>query len=164
MSDVCLYFEDLLVEIKLQYIDKNEEISDKLWYAANAAYSKLTKYYTKISSENFAIATVLDPRYKLNVYDTTQDPVALKTSAEVAIKVAFERYSLNFGLQPNNSILVTPQAKKQKRFADEDDESDANELSIYLQERRSKSGENPLDYWRLNKIRFPILAKMLGIT
>jgi hypothetical protein len=68
MSDVCLYFQDLLVEIKAQYIDKKTKMSDRLWYAANAAYTKLTKYYTKISSENFAIATVLDLRYKLDVY------------------------------------------------------------------------------------------------
>lgn len=48
--------------------------------AANAAYTKLTKYYCKINSQHFAVATVLDPLYKLNVYETTQDPVELKAS------------------------------------------------------------------------------------
>jgi hypothetical protein len=67
MADVCLDFEDLLVEIKVSFLDKKEQISDQLWYAANASYTKLTKYYTKISSENFAIATVLDPRYLFDV-------------------------------------------------------------------------------------------------
>lgn len=161
MSDVCLDFEDLLVEIKLQYIDKKEQFSERLWYAANAAYTKLTKYYVKINSENFAIATVLDPRYKLDVYDTTQDAVALKASASVAIETAFERYSRKFGVvQLQNSGSVTPpSAKKRKRFAN-DDYHQENELNIYLEERRSKDFEKPLEYWKLNKTRFPILARM----
>jgi hypothetical protein len=156
MSDVCLDFEDLLVDIKLQYIDKKEEISERLWYAANAAYSKLTKYYTKISSENFAIATVLDPRYKLNVYDTTQDADALKASAEVAIKLAFQNYSV---ATPQEAPLVaSPPTKKHKRFAQ--DLVPQDELTIYLTEPRISGNSNPLDYWRINKTRFPILAKM----
>ena len=87
MSDLCLDFEDLLVEIKLHCLDKKEQLSERLWYAANSAYTKMTKYYTKINSASFAIATVLDPRYKLNVYDTTQDPITLKESAKVSIEL-----------------------------------------------------------------------------
>jgi hypothetical protein len=74
----------------------------------------LTKYYTKISSENFAIATVLDPRYKLDVYDSTQDPIALKASAQLAVGSAFEQYSqklstdstLNLGLQIDAPVYL----------------------------------------------------------
>ena len=43
MSDLCLDFEDLLVGIKVKYLDKKDQMSDKLWYAANSAYTKLTK-------------------------------------------------------------------------------------------------------------------------
>ena len=35
---------------------------------------ELIKYYVKINGENFAFATVLDPRYKVDVNDFTQDP------------------------------------------------------------------------------------------
>jgi hypothetical protein len=133
MSDVCLYFEDLLVEIKVQYIDKKEEISDRLWYAANAAYTKLTKYYTKISSENFAIATVLDPRYKLDVYLQTQDPIELRASAKLAIEISYEKYSLMHSRRETITVLpteVNPPSKKLK-FACDDDESELdNELVI----------------------------------
>jgi hypothetical protein len=156
MSDVCLDFEDLLVDIKLKYLDKKDEISDQLWYAANAAYSKLKKYYTKINSENFAIATVLDPRFKLDVYDTTQDPFALKASAEVAIKLAFQNYSVAT-LQEAPSVAPPP-TKKHKRFVQ--DLPPQDELTIYLTEPRISGNSNPLDYWRSNKTRFPILAKM----
>ena len=158
MSDLCFDFEDLLVDIKLKYLDKKETISDRLWYAANAAYTKLTKYYTKISSENYALATVLDPRYKLDAYDSTQDPVALKESAKVIFENAFQKYSFKYGQHIGNELVAEPVSKKQRRFDDE--RSGTLELDVYLQERRSKSTINPLEYWKLNRDRFPILAKM----
>jgi hypothetical protein len=96
----------LLVEIKLDYLDKRFERSDRLWYAANAAYTKLTKYYTKIGSQNFALATVLDPRYKLAVYDTTQDPEELRKTAEVAIELAYKDYSLTLTI--NDRVAPAP--------------------------------------------------------
>jgi hAT family C-terminal dimerisation region/Domain of unknown function (DUF4413) len=164
MSDVCLYFEDLLVEIKVQYIDKKEEISDRLWYAANAAYTKLTKYYTKISSENFSIATVLDPRYKLDVYLKTQDPIELRASAKLAIEISYEKYSEMHSRRETITIVptaVNPPSKKLKFVCDDESELDIpNELITYLQEKRVKGSVDPLDYWRLNKTRFPILATM----
>ena len=159
MADVCLDFEDLLVEIKLQYLDKKQNISDQLWYAANAAYSKLTKYYTKISSENFAIATVLDPRYKLKVYDTTQDAVALKASAKVAFQLSFERYSLNSDETTAVEVAAPSSAnKKRKRLLLLTESVNQDELTAYLSE--PLANVDPLDYWRTNKTRFPILARM----
>jgi hypothetical protein len=94
MSDLCLDFEEILVDIKFNYLDKKENISKRLWYAANSAYTKLTKYYVKIASANYALATVLDPRYNLDVYESTQDPVALKETAQVAIELAHKDYCL----------------------------------------------------------------------
>jgi len=159
MSDLCLYFEDLLVEIKLQYLDKKDEISSTLWYAANAAYTKLTKYYTNISSENFAISTVLDPRFKLEVYEHTQDSVALKASAELAVTTAFQRYSVPFEARISNDVTIAPPAKRLKFFKNLKPIKQ-NELATYLSESLCDENDNPLDYWRLNKTRFPILAKM----
>jgi hypothetical protein len=162
MSDLCLDFEDLLVDIKVNYVDKKEQLSDKLWYAANAAYTKLTKYYTKINSESFAIATVLDPRYKLGVYDSTQDAVLLKQSAKFAIESAFEEYSQKYSpLTVHNhpqQSTDAPVLKKQKRFATTVRVQD--ELTKYLKEDRLTAEDNTLDYWRVNKARFPILTKM----
>jgi hypothetical protein len=95
------------LKIKVQYLDKEYLISDKLWYAANAAYTKLTKYYCKINSSSYAIATVLDPRYKLAVYDTTQDADALRSSAKLAIVSIFERY-----VSINQHFLISPTRNK----------------------------------------------------
>ena len=161
MSDFCLDFEDLLVVIQVEYLDIKEHISDTLWYAANAAYTKLTKYYTKLNSPNFAVATVLDPRYKLGVYDSTQDPIALKESATMAIQVAFQRYKLIYGESEPQVTVAAPPHKKLKRFVNYGQPKQQRcELTAYLQEDRLEGHEDPFNYWRLNNKRFPILARM----
>jgi hAT family C-terminal dimerisation region len=92
----------------------------------------------------------------LNVYDTTQDPVALKASAEVAIKLAFQNYSV--ATLQEAPLVAPPPTKKLKRFAQ--DLLPQDELIIYLTEPRIPGNSNPLDYWRTNKGRLPILARM----
>lgn len=162
MSEICLDFEDLLVNIKKQYLDKKAEISAQLWDAANSAYTKMTKYYTKINSESYAIATVLDPRYKLTVYDTTQDPIALKERAQVAITSSFDRYSheytsLNDSHQVQTVADPQPIFKRRRMLVKKPEQ---NELTTYLLEPEIGEDLDPLNYWRVNKHRFPVLARM----
>jgi hypothetical protein len=150
----------LTLKIKVEYLDRKNLVSDKLWYAANAAYTKLTKYYCKINSSSYAIATVLDPRYKLAVYETTQDSVALRESAKLAITSAFERYSQKHSVmsQPEDTNITSGQPTKKRRmgpFA-----ASQNELTTYLHEHVFGEELDPLNYWRENKLRFPILARM----
>jgi hAT family C-terminal dimerisation region len=103
-----------------------------------------------------------DPRYKLDVYDTTQDSVALKASAEVAIEAAYERYVIQHPatvIANNDHVAPSPPKKKKRRFPS--NILTENELTIYLKECRiPEETSNPLEYWKLNKTRFPILAKM----
>jgi hypothetical protein len=40
---------------------------------------------------------------------------------------------------------------------------EADELSLYLDEARSSEETNPLDYWKINLTKFPVLAKMAKI-
>ncbi|KAI8899230.1 ribonuclease H-like domain-containing protein [Globomyces pollinis-pini] len=161
MSDLCLDFEFLLADIRLEYLEKKDEISDVLWYAANAAYSKLTKYYTKINTNSFCIATVLDPRFKLGAYGNSQAVVGLKATAELAINEAYRKYSSVAG---NNITPTTPtpsmtQPRKKKKFSHLS-AGQADELSKYLQDPFASSTCDPLEYWRVNKEEFPILAAM----
>lgn len=156
MSDVCLDFEELLVAIKKDYLDKKSEFSDNMWYAANAAYTKLTKYYQKIDSPSYAIAVVLDPRYKLEAYVATQDPVALRASAEYWITEAFGDYYYLINGKPLPSPIRKESQQKRGRY----EEEETNELIEYLKERRPKKDTNPLDWWRSSKERFPVLARM----
>ena len=108
---------------------------------------------------SFAIATVLDPRYKLYVYDTTQDPVELKASAKLAVELAFERYSSIMPAVTPVSIEPSVPATKKRRII-ETGLSGKTELGIYLAEDVMDIESSQLDYWRANKTRFPILARM----
>jgi hypothetical protein len=158
MSDACLDFEELLVEIKSNFLEKKEAMPERLWYAANSAYTKLMKYCMKIGSVHYALATVLDPRYKLAAYVITQDPVALKETAKVAIELAFKDYSLKYGQRTTDADFDQRPLKK-GRYVDEMN-LEIEELDLYLQEPRIRRNVDPLDYWRVNKERFPILAKI----
>jgi hypothetical protein len=64
----------------------------------------------------------------------------------------------------NNSITLTldahPPTKKQKRFINSNQLRQVDELTLYLQKPRSESEDDPLEYWRINGKRFPILARM----
>ena len=101
---------------------------------------------------------MLDPRYKLFVYDTTQDAVALKASAKVAIENAFERYSRPVAEETDNSIVTAPPAKKPKRMINLTLSVNQFELTVYLGE--PPVDDDPLTYWKRNRNRFPVLAKM----
>jgi hypothetical protein len=92
----------------------------------------------------------------LDVYDTTQDPDALKVSAKISIEGAFERYLLEHPemvIATNEPIVAPPPTKKQRRFAT--NLLTENELTTYLKESRIPGNSNPLEYWKLNKKIIP---------
>ncbi len=68
---------------------------------------------------------------------------------------------MHSGMQTVTSerTAVNPPSKKHKFVCDDDDDF-SNELITYLQEKLVKGSVDALDYWRLNKTRFPILATM----
>ena len=104
---------------------------------------------------------MLDSRYKLDVYSKTQDPIELRASAQLAIETAYEKYSEGHSRRVRViQSEVKPPSKKLK-FLQEDELGleIPNELITYLQEKRNVNVD-PLDYWRANKDRFPILAIM----
>jgi hypothetical protein len=78
---------------------------------------------------------------------------------KVAIELAFKDYSLKYGERTTDVVIVQRPFKKKKRFADESNLGN-EELDIYLQEPRTRSHVHPLEYWRVSKERFPILAKI----
>ena len=159
MSAVGLLFEKLLTDIKKEFVDKGvDEISNLLYKAANAAYSTLAKYYEKIDSENFLLATVLDPRFKLDGYRSTAHYDILRKVAEEAMKKTIELYSKKYSednSQDNsqNSPHVLSGLCLEKL-------GPQDELESYLKEGRAYAVDDPLAYWRDQKSRFPILARM----
>jgi hypothetical protein len=121
--------------------------------ASKAALMKLAKYYD-ISSELCTIATVLDPRLKLDFYRGDKNPSA-ENPAEIMsyVRSFYDRdYAPGGAKKPN--IL--------KRFYKKSTASDKSEIVVYLSE--PVADDYPefqvLDYWKINSARFPNLSRM----
>jgi hypothetical protein len=84
----------------------------------------------------------------------------MRASAKLAIEIAYEKYSEGYSQTEILAEVNTPSKKLKFVCYDESELEIPNELITYLQEKRVKGNVDPLDYWRLNKNRFPILAKM----
>ena len=84
------------------------------------------------------------------MYDTTQDPVALRDSAKLAITSALERYSQKHSVlsQPEETNITSGQPTKKRRMAPI--AASQNELTTYLQEQVIDEDLDPLNYWREN--------------
>ncbi|XP_070847165.1 zinc finger BED domain-containing protein 4-like [Chaetodon trifascialis] len=120
----------------------------------------------------YSIASVLDPRYKDCFFSNTN------TAVEAKEMVRLELQKLSGG----EADVGEPPARKQRKaqasrssldsvFAEIVNEQvaaslrtapvgGAIELETYLGEALSKQDDKPLQYWGLNKVRFPTLAKM----
>jgi hypothetical protein len=133
--------------------------NETLKYAAQTAHAKLVKYYGRINNPAYSIAIVLTPRFKLGVYDKTQDSAALKAAALRAVNAEYEKKRL---LMVNAGAIVHAEpevcASNLSKW-DPDESSNMSELETYLSEPRLKVSSD-LKYWQENQLRFPVLAKM----
>ena len=127
--------------------------------AANAAYSKLNKYYD-ISLELCTIATVLDPRLKLEFYkDGSDNGGENPTDIREYVKLF---YTSNYSLVPEAQCQPAPKKSKLNIFPKKSSGTVMTELDTYLEEPVIEDGPNfnVLDYWRVHSIRFPNLSRM----
>jgi len=128
--------------------------------AAEAALMKLDKYYN-ISSELCTIATVLDPRLKLDFYKADQTPSA-ENPQEIRsyVKFFYEKY------YSTPLELRKPSPKKSDLFTEIYGSSRTSraksEIDVYLDEPVVQIHDyfTILDYWRINSDRFPQLSRM----
>jgi hypothetical protein len=49
-------------------------------------------------------------------------------------------------------------------YVEEEDAAPDAEIAAYQDERRLKADANPLDFWRFNSSRYPVLSRMVGST
>ena len=134
--------------------------------AAKAAFNKLNKYYD-ISSELCSIATVLDPRLKLEFYRSDSSQMAENPNVISSFVKSF--YEKDYApdasvfqppLQPENEFLNhfytfrTPSAAQN------------SEYDLYIAEPVMPHSPqfSVLDYWRTSSGRFPNLSRMAGTS
>jgi hypothetical protein len=124
----------------------------------NAA--KLNKYF-QIHSDYCVIATLLDPRLKLELYNDEDDPdqsaidmEAARASLETAFKVYEEKWGSSAKSQERKDTYG-PLGKRRKIAAT------INETKMFFDMLPLAHGDtNPLEWWKSNQTTFPILARM----
>jgi hypothetical protein len=130
--------------------------------AAKAAFAKLNKYYD-ISSELCTIATVLDPRLKLNFYKAD-----LETSAEdpkQILSYVKSFYDRDYGIHEGASRNPSPTKKPdifQSIYKTPVTSTNRSEFDIYISEAVVDNYPKfkVLDYWKINSERFSNLSRM----
>jgi hypothetical protein len=183
----------------VQVMSKLEERADKhgveteLGEACSAAWRKMAQYYRDSDTKSYlATATILDPRYRCDVFANLEWTLEEKESALQRFEEQFQIYQARFvkeiartsqtagGSQKHPLPGPTTSTPKRRKLAQERDEEEVTllstglfyieeeeeapdaEISAYQQERRLKPHANPLDYWRLNAERYPVLARMVN--
>jgi hypothetical protein len=164
-------------------------VDTELGEACSAAWRKMGHYYSDSDTRSYlATATILDPRYRFQVFDKLEWTFEEKNDA-------FERFAQQFQLYQDRYVqevaaraqaqcqhprpTTTQSAPKRRKLAlvsdeqdvallstglfyveEEDDAPDA-EISAYQNERPLARHANPLDFWRCNAARYPILSRMV---
>jgi hypothetical protein len=141
-----------------------------------------------------ATATILDPRYRFGVFDNLEWTVAEKENAFECFTQQFRLYQARYVEEIAASTEVEAQSQQHPRPADtgsqaapkrrklahpdddvgllstglfyveEEDAAPDAEIAAYQDERRLTADANPLDFWRCNSSRYPVLSRMVEST
>jgi hypothetical protein len=170
----------------------------ELGEACSAAWRKMSQYYVDSDTKSYlATATILDPRYRFEVFDNLEWTQEEKAAAVECFEQQFRMYAARYVEElaeqarkaeeaveqgnkhpsPSNPTATVQASKRRKLahndqdyvallstglfFIEEEDPSPDAEIGSYQAERRQPPTANPLDFWRLNATRYPVLARMV---
>jgi hAT family C-terminal dimerisation region/Domain of unknown function (DUF4413) len=163
----------------LKHIEKMSQVQEVqdiplLKAAVERCRAKLLKFFDKSTyeSEYYFFATVLDPRYKLSIFESYPDLFSTEwvTDCKRALITTLtneydtkEEISITGSNVPSKrpAIDLDDWEREMQAMLPEDDAigvSVEEECATYLAEARNKM--EPLDWWRINTGRFPRLSKM----
>jgi hypothetical protein len=143
--------------------------------AVERCRNKLLKFFDKSTyeSEYYFFATVLDPRYKLWIFEKNPElfsPEWVQGCRRSLTETLATEYDCEDGLMITSGSVPS---KRRSTGAEDDWEKEmqamlpdddvtgippSEEFATYLAEARTRL--DPLDWWRINYGRFPRLAKM----
>ena len=137
-----------VLKTQLQQLSNNNQQSNLAENLYTAVENRLTPYE---SSPTFISATILDPRFRLQ-WCTSEEKPKCKATLEDKLKTEFSMDTTTDDSIPsyNNFFaqLLTPNMSKSPP---------PSELEMYLLEQTMHIDSNPLSYWQLNAIKFPML-------
>ncbi|XP_065318866.1 uncharacterized protein LOC135926860 [Gordionus sp. m RMFG-2023] len=126
--------------------------------ASLAALTKLNKYYN-FNKHLFIISTMIDPRFILSSH-------LLKHNNMETLIEYLNEYNI-YKINNNNSAELTNEAQNNKELSFYDKiyqvkphNNNNLEISKYIDEATISNDTNPLDWWKLNKNRYPVLSKI----
>ena len=159
----------------------------KIWAAADDAYRKLNQYWVKTDSNTGqVIATILDPRMKLQLFRNLEwETTWIENARDKFLRIFHSRYA-RLPIQPcrplpissdtllpstpENNIIRTPETQRNRiRYeemvfgsaADElDEDLLESQVDIYLREPRVDRNMDIIQWWKLHEHRLPNLALM----
>jgi hAT family C-terminal dimerisation region len=150
------YLIDRLEDAKTQH--KNEAI---ILAAIEAALRKLLQYYVLADADVYPIATILDPRVKMEYYKFYHWGRKFINEAKNTFERIYQIYQQLYQVaesedqmssEPENEIMAH-MFKRQRTTT-------WNELSGYLNSPVVPKKTKPLDWWRANESEYPCLAAM----
>ena len=172
------YFDsvlDALVDVKDRFLTKIEQNKDSntISDGSEALYKKLSKYF-KVSSDFEILATVLDPRLRMDYYRNNGEAdhiyIVERLVEQLEARLNLDASNLNPTLEstiPNPTLYTSRPRSYYKRLGTVQNQTTLEELQNYLKEPYSGGTEKPLEWWNLNKYyiltnrtRFPKLSKI----
>ncbi|CAG8600367.1 7255_t:CDS:2 [Paraglomus occultum] len=149
-GDIRIVFIGLLRHLQDHSTNGNSQQT-----VASAIRTKLDEYWTTVDSTTY-IGTILDPRYKLSVFEESQRPTIMQL-----LQDKHDEYSPS---------IVTPAPARQSNrdyFRNlvnnnanpSQSPSLANQVELYLTTMAEEDAD-PLLWWKCNSERYPVLARI----
>jgi hypothetical protein len=185
ISWVLPFFVQVMKKLEQHAEEHGEET--ELGEASSAAWRKMSHYYSDSDTKSYlATATILDPRYRFKVFDQLDWTFEEKDNAFECFAQQFrlyqERYIEEVAAQaqsqhprPTNNQSASKRRKLSQVnheadvallatglfYVQEEDETPDAEIAAYQDERRLPPHTDPLDFWRCNASRYPVLSRMV---
>jgi len=155
---------NFLIDRLEDYRDTYEGPLDAIKAATDAAIDKPKARYSKAGVEVYAVATILDPRYKLNYYRAHEWEAEWVEEALDGFKNAFARYRCSPAPRAREqapmkwgggSLEELVESSLKHRCVAKPDE-----LKQYLDAPSASPGTDVLQWWKANAASYPCLAAM----
>lgn len=163
-SEVTVSMIVPLYNTVLDHLDEGmRSNNDKMKRAAEAASSKMLKYYNR-TSNTYSIATVLDPRFNIAYYkatannDNCEDPRKIEELVVDKIKSNYNQFITEH--HPGSSLgskndFISSIFSASSAFAEE-----SPEWKRYCSLQSESKNVDPLAWWKVHQDKYPALAKM----
>lgn len=148
-------------------IDLEKEKSTSPFHdACTASWHKLDFYHSKVGSAQ-SIATILDPRCKIQTFRNLDWVPHWISDAETAIQRIYrDQYALTPISRPSTPPTSSQHSEDDYMSAvfgnsqSTEMQSLISELNIYLEEKVELPQVDPIEWWRTYESRFPNLSRM----